>query len=53
MRGIWEIVSENPLDHPTSTPVLGFNLDSLSNRKLREIEKYIKSKKQYLEDSRL
>lgn len=51
-RGIVEIVTEVPLDSARAPPQISFQLEQLTNRKCREIEKYVKQKLTYIELSK-
>jgi len=43
LRGVWEIVSDGNL-HNSSAEELEFDIDTLSVRKQRELESYVKNK---------
>ena len=50
-RGIWELYTEKSIED-NQPEILSFNLDELSNRKQRELEKYVNMKRAHLEKSR-
>lgn len=51
LRGVWEIVTDKPLTDISAKEELEFDLDSLSTRKSRELERYVKLKILFLEKS--
>lgn len=44
LRGVWEIVTDKPITDINAKDELEFDIDSLSARKSRELERYVKLK---------
>ena len=52
LRGVWELINEQSIEYGGQIENLEFNIDLLTNRKCRELEKYLRIKISFLKKSK-